>query len=420
MALVAAHSLGKRGIEVIGCDDVEMTVMGFSRYVSKTFVHAPLDKDPDRFLKDLVEKVQRFKPEDDRPYILMPIFRETEIIARNRELFEPYIKVAAPDYATIQAVHPKDNLATTADMLNIHVPKTLRFADLAELNTQAESLAFPLLIKPTDQVGGRGIIRVENPNQLKREFKISMDYYNHPPLIQEIVGGEDYCLTALYEHGVRRMSMAYKNIHRFPAESGAGSFRETVTDSPFVEIADSLLGPLKWHGIVELDLRWDGINTPHLIEINPRFWAGLFQSVTSGTDFPYMLYHMTAFDEVPEVQTASIGQRTKIPGLWLIGAVGSIAQSEKDYTRLRSTWQEVQAKIRSKEIREGFQVLQEMTEKKTGLKKTIAALRKLVRDGREAKNDIFFRDDPFIVLGILFILASLIRHRKLPPEFRYR
>ena len=35
MALEIAYSLGERGIEVIGCDDVDFTVLSFSRFVKK-------------------------------------------------------------------------------------------------------------------------------------------------------------------------------------------------------------------------------------------------------------------------------------------------------------------------------------------------------------------------------------------------
>ncbi|WP_083849465.1 ATP-grasp domain-containing protein [Spirochaeta africana] len=420
MALVIAHSLGKQGVEVISCDDVDLTVMSFSRYVTKTFVHAPIKDDPQQFLDDLEEKIRRFAPKDDRPYVLMPVFRETELLAQHRERFEPLITLAAPDYSAIRQVHPKDRLLATARSLQVHIPQTWDPGNKQELEELLPTISFPVLIKPTDQVGGRGILKVNNPSQLRREFAASADRYRHPPLVQQLVGGDDYCLTVLYEKGQRKASMAYRNIHRFPAESGAGSFRETVSDEPFLPVADALFGPLGWNGIAELDFRWDGTATPYLIEVNPRFWAGLFQSVASGIDFPYALYRLAVTGHAPEPNAATIGQRTKIPGLWLFGAVRSIAESDKQYTSLSEAWQKTQDKIRNREIRELFRSLQESSSRRSSLGSTLALLRRVIRQGRSAKNDIFFRDDPFVVLGVLFVMASLIRHRRLPPEVTRR
>jgi hypothetical protein len=89
MALVIARSLAERGVEVIACDDVGMTVCSFSRHVQETFTVAPWDTEPEQFLQDLEAAVLEYAPSDDRPYVLMPVFREIDLIARNRKRFEP-------------------------------------------------------------------------------------------------------------------------------------------------------------------------------------------------------------------------------------------------------------------------------------------------------------------------------------------
>ena len=44
ISLLIAQSLGMRGIDVIGCDSVPMTVLSFSKYVSKNHVCESYDK----------------------------------------------------------------------------------------------------------------------------------------------------------------------------------------------------------------------------------------------------------------------------------------------------------------------------------------------------------------------------------------
>ncbi|TVQ39946.1 MAG: ATP-grasp domain-containing protein [Spirochaetaceae bacterium] len=422
MSLVIAHSLSKRGIEVIGCDDVELTVLSFSRYVKRTFVHAPLDLDPEAFIADLLAKVRRLQPQDNRPYVLMPVFRETELIARYRDRFEPYITVAAPSFEGITRVHPKDKLFRTAGEMGVPVPRTWQPQSSQELRRVIPSMRFPVLIKPPDQVGGRGIEFCRTEAELQdRLRRYRSDRYGRA-LIQEVVPGDDYCLTVLFERGCLKASMAYKNLRKFPPDSGAGIVRETVDDRQFLRVAQQLLGPLSWNGIAELDFRWDGNpgTNPSLIEVNPRFWAGLFQSVESGIDFPWLLYRLTVSGQTPTPHAIQIGKRTKIPGLWLLGAIHDATNSETSFESLRSAWREAWHRIENKQISDAFQILSRSLEGKASFRETVATLRKIIHDGRNASNDLFYRDDPFIVLGVMFILASLIRYGKLPPEITNR
>ena len=126
IALEIAHSLAERGVEVIGCDDVDLTVMSFSRDVKKNFVHAPSDSKPEKFLDDLEKYIRKYTPEDDIPYVLIPAFRDIQLIAENRDRFDPLIKVAGPTAEMISRIHPKQNLARTAEKLDAHAP--LRFS----------------------------------------------------------------------------------------------------------------------------------------------------------------------------------------------------------------------------------------------------------------------------------------------------
>ncbi len=448
MSLVIAHSLGKRGIEVVGCDDVDFTVLSFSRYVTGTFVHAPLHGDRERFLSDLEGQLRKRIPQDGRPYILMPVFRETEIIARNRDRFESFMEVAAPPYDAIAAVHPKDSLHKTAMRLGVPVPRTVNLQDETEGRTLDDAIGriagtyrFPLFIKPPDDVGGRGIVQCKGVAELRRALDEYRRRRGSLPLIQEAADGDDYCLTVLFENGTLVASMAYRNLYRYPAESGAGIVRETVDDTPFLDTARRLLGPLGWHGIAELDFRWrppepdpaerseeisNGPATgrptgePLLLEVNPRFWAGLFQTVESGLDIPWLLYQLTTRGTLEKQFPITLGQRTKIPGLWLISAVRDISSSEARFERVRRAWRESRDILENRQIRDAFRNVTASLEGGTGFREAFTLLRGIIREGRRAKNDVFFRDDPFIVLGVLFVLASLIRYGKLPPEVTNR
>ena len=54
--------------------------------------------------------------------------------------------------------------------------------------------------------------------------------------------------------------------------------RETVDAPEMEKVAAELMGSIGWHGVAELDFRWEGTAEarPNLIEVNPRFFGGTY------------------------------------------------------------------------------------------------------------------------------------------------
>jgi predicted ATP-grasp superfamily ATP-dependent carboligase len=420
MALTAAHSLGQRGVEVIGCDDVDMTVMNFSRHVSDYFLHAPYQTDLEKYLDDLEENIRKFKPDDDRPYILMPMFRDAKILAKHRARFDGLITIAAPDYGAINQVDPKDVFAQTCNKYNLKIPKTEHPENISALEAMRDSLEFPLLIKPIDAVGGRGIHKAENFEELATLYKESSEKYEAAPLVQEMIEGRDYCLSTLCDNGEIVAHMAYKNLYQFPRGSGAGIMRETVDDEPFLATAAKLLKALNWHGIAQIDFRWsekEGEGA-YLIEVNPRFWAGLFHSVESGVDFPWLLYQLAAYGAVKDDSHVQIGAKTKIPGLWTISALQDIAESETHFERLKAAWEETWNAESDQNWKDKFIMLTDALKSSVDGKDIVDKIKEMHETGKQGKSEFSAEGDPFTGLGFLFVASSLLRHGELPPELK--
>ena len=114
MAVVIAHSLAKRGVEVISADSVGMTASQFSKFTSGSFLYSDPNEDPKQFIKSLVDECRRLAPDDHRPYVLMPAFREARLLAENADAFEGIIDLAVPPIASISQVNPKQKLMKTA------------------------------------------------------------------------------------------------------------------------------------------------------------------------------------------------------------------------------------------------------------------------------------------------------------------
>lgn len=416
MALTIAQSLGSRGVEVIGCDDVGMTVLSFSRFVKGNFVHAPVAADPDAFIDDLEAAILRHRPDDDRPYVLMPCFQETRLIARHAERLGRHITVAAPAWSGIVQVDPKDRLMRTARALGLKAPPTCTVAEWRE-GSALRPQGFPVIIKPVWGVGGRGVRRIDAAEDMAGALD---DDDGEALLVQDFIPGEDYCLTALFDRGVLEASAAYHNLSQYPRVAGPGVLRETVSDKPFLPTAQALFGALGWTGVVEVDFRWDGQSEPWLIEVNPRFWAGLFHTVESGVDFPWLLYELAATGEVSETAEALLGQRTKVGGLHMLAAIQKVTESDEAFAAARDAWASATRKFRGGQLLDAArEALRAAAEGPGDLARAAGQIRTNLRSAKDAPNELVRHDDPLVSLGALFIVGSLIRHGRLPPEMKY-
>lgn len=420
MALVIARSLAQRGVEVIGCDDVGMTVLSFSKHVQETFTVAPWDREPEQFLEDLEYAVREYAPNDGRPYVLMPVFREIDLIARNRKRFEPTIKIAAPDIRSIELVTPKDRLAALAKEADLNVPETWRPANQQALRDLAPKLTFPLIVKPVDGAGGRGVSCVNTVSDL--EARAAELGFETPPLIQECIEGEDYCVPVLARNGEVTAIMAYRNVTTFPREAGAGAVRETVDAEPFRAEAEKLVAATSWNGVAQLDFRWNGKtrDAPKLIEVNARFWAGIFHSVESGVNFPWLLYLQTiGAQALPEAE-AEIGATTKTSGAWLLATIEDVAASDAHFNAAAEAWREAKEHAKSGELWAAIENAGAAVGKSLKIGDALERLRISMRDLKDAPSELSTAKDPMVGLGALFVLSSLVRHGKLPPEVMYK
>ncbi|MEM8771304.1 MAG: ATP-grasp domain-containing protein [Pseudomonadota bacterium] len=416
MSLVIARSLHERGIEVIGCDDVDLTAMSFSRHVSETFTHASVDDGEEAYIDSLVENIKRLKPEDDRPYILIPAFRNTRVIARNHARLAPHITVAAPRKESIGKVFPKDNLVRTAENEGANAPVTVHTKDADELVNKLRAMTPPFLLKPVSGVGGRGIERVEDRDTAIEKHAAFLQENGEAPLIQEVAEGEDYCFAGLFKDGELLAHMAYRNLKSFPVDTGAGAIRETISDDVFLEPVQRLMRATGWSGVAEIDFLWNGDDKsdPVLIEVNPRFWAGLFHSVKSGVDFPWLLYQLFAYGGVKDTGKAKVGETTKAPGLWLASTAQEIAKSDIQFDKLTDAWRSQS----NGSWLDKFSAVSSSLGDAVNIDDACFRILESIDLARNSSDEWADQKDPLSGLGILFVLSSLARHGRLPDEVK--
>ena len=422
IALMIAQSLGSRGIDVIGCDDVSMTVLSFSQYVSDNCVYTAAQDNEEQFIDDLVKIVRDHAPDTDMPYVLIPAFRDAKIIARHKDRFDGLITVACPDFDSIDQVDHKDAFARTTQKHNVPSPQTWLPEDRQALQDVLPDITFPVFIKPPDDVGGRGISKIKNADDLTKAFADLQERYpDQQILIQELAKGVDYCFCGLFNHGTLEASMVYHNLEKFPREAGQGVVRETVSSKHFDDLAEQLMKPLQWHGVAGIDFMWDGNDqtTPMMIEVNPRFWAGLDHSMRSNVDFPWLLYCQFTGTPVQGDFDAKIGHKTELPGLASMARIEHLFAETIHLDALEEQWPKIKQSIKDHDLKAAGAIFKDALQDTISIEKAFSAFQALRKEAKESEAISYAHDDPFIGLGVLFILGSLIKHGTLPPEIKW-
>lgn len=421
MSLVAAQSLARRGVDVIGCDSVDMTALRFSKFTRRNFTHPDPADDEDAYIARLGEMIERYRPVDDQPYVLMPMFDHIRILARRASELPARILLAAPDHSSISQVYPKDKLVETMKRTPGLGPRSLVIESAADLES-AKSLAFPLVMKPAEGVGGRGVEFVDDFEELAEAYGSAMQRHQCAQIVQETAPGEDYCFTAIADQGQVRAAMAYRNLSTFPSKSGAGTVRETVDHAPFMDASRTVLAAAKWHGVAEIDFRWSGEanDPPKLIEVNARFWAGLYHSIASGVDYPWLLYQLTAYGSFAENPAAEIGKVTKTPVLSTLSAVSAISAQTFRFKAARRVIVHGMKQIGEGDIMAGLRTIWRGIAGSIAVDRGAFKAMEEIDAIRTAPSEFDNAHDPFAGLGFLFILSSLLRYGKLPEEVKFK
>ena len=418
--LAAARSLGRRGIEIIAGDEYRFSTTSFSKYTKATFLYPNPDDDPAGFLDTLEEIIRKYKV-DGEEYVLMPFHKETYLISANRARFEPLIKFAIPTIEQIDQVDDKGTLARLCQQRGLPIPETAVVDSPDEYRVAAEKFPYPAFVKVRRSAAAVGVKQVHNAQEAVATFDEFIKHFNlvpsSYPLLQQAVPGDDYCTTFLFDRGQPRATMTYHNLRTYPVKSGTGVLRETV-DAPAMErTGTALLGSLGWHGVAEVDFRWDGkAAEPVLIEVNPRFWGGLTQSVASGWDYPYLLYRLAIDGTVAAIDPTNNNAKTETPVMALLATLTEIAADDTQMEAMRQAFEQLKLDYgpgsRFHALRDFFERLKHDVD----VQGRWEHARMLLHDHHNTVSDVLSWDDPLPALGVLYPLAVFMKHGKISTE----
>ncbi len=317
--LATVRSLGSRGIKVIVGEKELLHTSGFSKYAYKSLVYPDPKKHPDQFYEWCLETVIReecdvlLAMDDDVMAVLVP--RQEEI--------QRYCHVPLPNLASYQVAADKAKTIALAQQLGISHPKTVepKFADTVNIRALIEltsEFEFPVVIKPRNSSGSRGIRYVSNMDELVSLYPEIHNVYPNSLIQEAVPNGSKLDIGLCYgPNGNLYASFIQREIRNYPISRGPSTVRESTTHPELLAYATKLMTGVPWYGVVDVEFMIDPrTQKPMLMEINPRFWSSLHLAIVAGVDFPYLIFQlaMDGTTEVVDHYREGVMSRSIFPG----------------------------------------------------------------------------------------------------------
>ena len=195
----------------------------------------------------------------------------------------------------------KDRLPELADHAGIQCPEIKSVSQVGFFyNCQEEGWSYPLVVKGLFY----GASIVDSADEAADAFREIAAQWGYPVLVQRLVEGEEYNLTAvcdgsgnmLGEVMMKKMAVTDKG----KAWAGVSVFDQTLYDA-----SAALISAINWRGPLEVEVMRDNHGQYQLIEINPRFPAWIYLSVGVGRNLPLLLLQLIldqVTGELPDAQ----------------------------------------------------------------------------------------------------------------------
>jgi len=277
-----ARNLYGYGIEVCGLSS-EADAPGVRSRFFKRIYRVPNDRDePESLCRQLLELRRQHNAD---PVIFPTRDFDVMFLENYRRRLEPLYRI--PQNPAAEHLLDKLSLFKLAKDNDIAVPETRVCSSLEEIDREARTMRFPLVVKPRvaaqwrrkgawSAVGARKAFLVESAEELRAQYT-QISSISPEVMIQEYVNGDDTDIAVCCgfmdaEHELTAHFTARK-LRQNPPLFGTGCAVETVDIPEIVPIAKRLLKAARYTGIAEVEFKRDCSNGKwFLIEVNPRHW----------------------------------------------------------------------------------------------------------------------------------------------------
>jgi predicted ATP-grasp superfamily ATP-dependent carboligase len=289
------RSLGNKGCEVYAGAPGRRSIAGLSRYAAGTVRHPDPRLDPQGFADAVVKaaadlEIGAVVPAAD---VVANVLIEYEY------LFGPEVTLLLPPRDALARAHDKVALMRLAREVGVPVPEGFEAEGDPLDHPGMAGLEYPVILKPRlsrHKVGGHwrstSVMIAEDASHLRRLCEDRPEFRDHGFLVQRKVPGEGRGVFLVAREGEMTSIFGHRRIREKPPWGGVSTLCETADPHPrLVEYSAILMRALGWSGVAMVEFKYDPeTEDAWLMEINGRFWGSMQLAVTSGIDFPWLVY----------------------------------------------------------------------------------------------------------------------------------
>lgn len=325
-SLVAIRSLGQRNVGVTAGSETRFAMGLFSKYCGERIIYP----NPRSKTKSFLEHMESLIKKNDYDLVLPTHTYTTYILKKYKNIFSKNTQVTPPDFNVFVNAYDKKRLLRIAEKNGISCPITYCYSDLDEISENIHE--YPVVVKPS-KIHGMGIAICNSKSELEKTYAQMTKKIGSCFVQEYIPNGGEFGVCALFNYDSDPIALTvHKRIRSMNSYGGVSTMRTTVENNDIVQTALGLLKTIKWSGVAMVEFRVDSrTGIPKLMEINPRFWGSLQLSYKAGVDFPYLLYRLTAGDNL----TPNLNYKTGVRCRWLYGDILSLLRGQNTNGGLR-------------------------------------------------------------------------------------
>jgi predicted ATP-grasp superfamily ATP-dependent carboligase len=291
-SLAAVRSLGRRGLSVAALDRCGNAPAFFSRWCRQGWV-CPAGVATDAYLAYLDQVLTRTGAR-----VIIPSGDGTiDLLRKHRALVERRARIALAKEESLSIAVNKERTLAIATRLGIGVPRGVVVRSVSEVPAALEAIGLPAVVKPCEswlsdeRQGVRVTSQLVTTAEEARRAIAELTRFGGVTLFQQLLSGRREAVSFLYAGGEIRARFAQWAKRTAPPLGGESVLRQSIAVPADIGAqAERLVREIDLEGYSEVEFRRDSAGVPYLMEINPRLSASVGIAVTSGVDFPWLLY----------------------------------------------------------------------------------------------------------------------------------
>ena len=282
--LAMVRALHKAGHRVVLLYNGGHNYAGDSRYVDKKYVVLG-GSNSSGYLERVMDVLER-----EQIDLIIPMSDATAaFVSRNKAELQRFTRVECPDYVDFMRGYDKNQLMALCHAKGYPHPTTLDLHGVdIEHSDVVRRFPFPAMLKPNQTTGGRGMVKVESYDEIRRIFPDLHRQHGayHLPRYVRKGGRQVKCQLYIDEDQRLLAHSVMQKMRWYPNEAGSNCCAVSIEDMSMVGICHRLLKDLNWVGFADFDTIEDPDTGELLImELNPRVPACIKLAIVSGVNW---------------------------------------------------------------------------------------------------------------------------------------